>query len=237
MSSFEKLLLVQDQDTAITQLEYRMANMPERAEADELRNQITTVEAEESEIRDERHVLEREQKRIEDEVAMVEEKAASEDVKLYSGSVTGVKELQALQDEIASLKRRQTALEDQIIEVMEAAEPVDARLAEVDERKSNLAAKREEVLKQITIAEAEIEGELEVARAERVKCADGIPSDLLATYDRIRDDVGGIGVARYTAGRCEGCHLKVSAMEADRIKKEPPDAVVTCDSCERLLVR
>src|SRR3546814_5627169 len=69
--------------------------------------------------------------------ASIEDKIASADRQLYGGS-SDVKELQALQDEIAALRRRISGLEDQELELMEQVEPIDARLA-------GLAARREEL--------------------------------------------------------------------------------------------
>ena len=45
------------------------------------------------------------------------------------------------------------------------------------------------------------------------------------------------GAARLVGGSCSGCHLVLPSMEVDRIRKAPPDAVITCDQCGRILVR
>jgi len=229
--------LVQEQDTTIDQLEHRIANLPEREQVIELEGELSALAAETATVAEERHELEREQKRLEDEVALLEDKIARENAKLYSGEVTGVKELQALQDEIASLGRRQAQLEDEVIVIMEHAEPVDETLSQHADKKAAIEAKIGEVQKQITIIEAEIGAGLDDARSVRTDLVVDVPDDLLATYASIRDDTGGVGVARFTAGSCEGCHMKLSAMEVDRIKKESNDTIVTCDSCGRLLVR
>ena len=67
--------------------------------------------------------------------------------------------------------------------------------------------------------------------------ADGVDAELLATYEGLRGELGGIAVARLVGSVCGGCHLGLSAVEVDRIKKQPPDALVRCDECGRLLVR
>lgn len=229
--------MVQEQDTTIDQLEHRIANLPERERVIELEAELVTLASETDEISEQRHVLEREQKRLEDEVALLEDKIERENAKLYSGEVTGVKELQALQDEIASLKRRQAELEDEVIVIMEEAEPVDEALSELATKKSGLDGQVAAVQKQITIIEAEIGADLDTARSAREGLASDVPADLLDTYASIRADTGGVGVARFTAGSCEGCHMKLSAVEVDRIKKESAETIVTCDSCGRLLVR
>ena len=67
--------------------------------------------------------------------------------------------------------------------------------------------------------------------------AAGVPPELLARYEALRAKLGGTGAARVVGGSCGGCHLVLPSMEVDRIKKAPPDAVITCDQCGRILVR
>ena len=38
-------------------------------------------------------------------------------------------------------------------------------------------------------------------------------------------------------GRCGGCHLALPATEVDRVRKEPADALIRCEQCDRILVR
>ena len=44
-------------------------------------------------------------------------------------------------------------------------------------------------------------------------------------------------MARLVGTNCGGCHLTLSAVELDRIRHQPGDAVVLCEECGRLLVR
>ena len=53
----------------------------------------------------------------------------------------------------------------------------------------------------------------------------------------LRAKLGGVGAARLVNGRCTGCHLTLPATELDRIRREPPDALIRCDQCGRVLVR
>ena len=64
-----------------------------------------------------------------------------------------------------------------------------------------------------------------------------LPADLVALYDRIREQSGGIGAAMLRHGRCEGCRLELSGGERVRVRTAAPDEVVRCDECRRILVR
>jgi len=235
--AIHQLLVVQAHDTAVDQLVHKRATLPARQRLEDADAKLGVLARETARVQEARDELTRRQSLIEDEVTLVEQKITSEDQKLYSGTVTGVKELQALQDEIASLKRRQSSLEDDVLEIMEAAEPVDAELESIAARRESVDATRSEAVAEIESSEASIDAEIETEATARDGAVVGIAADLLGTYDRIRGECGGVGVARFAGGRCEGCHLSLSAVEVDQIKKQPVDAVVTCGSCGRILAR
>ena len=237
MSRWDALLSVQEHDTAVDQLVHRRAHLPERAELEQVMAELTRIETAAKEVEARRHDLARNQQRLEDEISALTDKAAHHDKTLYSGTIGNPRELQALQDEIAALKRRISQLEDQEIELMEQIEPLDAELsrsatdsAQLDERGAALRGR-------IAEEEVAIEAELERVHAERDEVAATVEPDLLAEYATLRPQSGGIAIARLVGGSCGGCHLGLSAVEIDRIKKLPPEAPAHCEECGRLLAR
>jgi predicted nucleic acid-binding Zn-ribbon protein len=237
MSRWDALLAVQEHDTAADQLVHRRAHLPSRAELDAVMGELGSLEATVAEVEAQRHELARAQQRLEDEITSLSEKAAQHDKTLYSGTIGNPRELQALQDEIAALKRRIGQLEDQELELMEQIEPLDARLAEAATARAGLDERAATLRAAIAEEEVAIDAELDQVRAERGALADGIDADLLAEYDALRPQAGGIAIARLVGGSCGGCHLSLSAVEVDRIKKLPPDAPAHCEECDRLLAR
>jgi predicted nucleic acid-binding Zn-ribbon protein len=231
------LLDVQAHDTQIDQLRHRRATLPARTSLAEAEQASSRLEAETSSVQAGRDALGREQKRIEDEVATIEAKIEHESKTLYSGTVTSPRALQDLQAEIESLHRRQSQLEDEIIELMEQIEPLDADLARLEGERSGQEAAAEAARVEITAGEAEIDVVLDQALAEREALAATVEPALLAEYEQLRGTFGGVGVARLEGGRCGGCQLTLSAVERDRIKNLPPDTLVHCEECGRLLVR
>ena len=65
---------------------------------------------------------------------------------------------------------------------------------------------------------------------------EGLDGELLAEYERLRRELGGVAVARLAGTSCGGCHLSLSAVEVDRIRKTPAGAMVHCEECGRILV-
>jgi hypothetical protein len=64
-----------------------------------------------------------------------------------------------------------------------------------------------------------------------------IPDDLLALYDKIRADRGGVGAVEIRQRRCEGCRITIDPADLARIRAAAPDAVVRCEECRRIQVR
>jgi predicted nucleic acid-binding Zn-ribbon protein len=124
-----------------------------------------------------------------------------------------------------------------VLELMELREPLDVQLDDLGAQVAAIEARARSAATALAASEALIDKELEHLTAERARTADGIPSDLLGTYDRLRARLDGVAVAHLNGNRCDGCHLTLPAVELDRIRHLPPQAIVTCDQCGRILVR
>lgn len=234
---WEQLLAVQALDTTIRQLDHRNAQLPQRQTLAEAEQQLADVRAEIEKAEAAKHELVRGQKRIEDEIASIEAKITHEEEQLYSGGSSDPSVLQSLQDEIASLRRRISRLEDDELELMEQVEPIDEQLASLGARKDDLDARAVEATAQLAEGESAIAVDRDAATAER----DGLVADIdpaaVARYEQVRDRLGGTAVARLEHGVCGACHMKLSAVEHDRIQHLPADAEVECEDCGRFLVR
>lgn len=237
MSSLHQLLDLQQHDTLADQLRHRRASLPERTELVDARAQRTAAEQARATQKAARDALGAAQDRLETDISAARDRMKAVDATMYGGGITNARELQALQDEIASLKRRVTLLEDEELEVMEQLEPVDAAIAAADADAERLAADIERLEAAITTAEAEIDVELAANAGERATSAALVADPLLAEYEQLRSTSMGIAVAALVGGQCGGCHMRLSAVELDRIKKQPVDAIIHCEDCGRLLVR
>jgi predicted nucleic acid-binding Zn-ribbon protein len=198
---------------------------------------LRALEKQTDAVQQQRDELTRNEKRLEDEISMVRDKAVQTDKKLYSGSVNVPRELTALQEEMEALSRRQRQLEDQELELMEQAEPLDADLVTFATERKALDDQAIGLLARIAEEEVTIDAELADVIAQRADAAVGIPDELMAEYRSLRGALGGVGVARLIGNRCDGCHLTLSAVDVDRIRRAPDDEVAHCTECNRLLVR
>lgn len=231
-----QLLVVQAHDTTIDQLKHRLETLPEFAALAMIADESAHLEALRAEVAEQAHAIEREQKRLEDDVALIEDRHGSETARLYSGTVTAHKDLEAIQHELETLERRQRTLEDDVLEVMESAEPLKKAIADYDTKLEDAEARRTQAEESLAASQAEIAGLIETEQAERAESIEGVAESLLAQYETARARAGGVGVSRLVDKTCEGCHLQLPAVEIDRIRKLAIDDLAHCD-CGRILVR
>ncbi len=151
--------------------------------------------------------------------------------------MSSAKELESLQSEIASLNRRQGVLEDAEIEIMERLEEAQNESAALDAERESVGKKAQDLQAARDAAWSQIDHDTTAGRDERQALAAGIPADLLALYEKIRADRGGIGAAALRQRRCEGCMMQLDAAELGRIGGLAPDVVVRHEECRRILVR
>jgi len=230
------LLTVQEKDIAADQLRHRRATLPQRTALAEQQAAIARVDDEASVLAERMGELQRSQKRLEDEIATIEAKGEAENKRMYSGTVTSPRELQGLQEEIDGLTRRQRQLEDELLDILEALEPLIAESDRLAARRDELSADAERITTELAEGEAAVDAELGVVEQERAALVADVPADLLATYERLRDRLDGIGVARLEGAQCTGCHLSLPATELDAIRHAAPGAVLFHEECGRLLV-
>lgn len=232
-----QLLVVQNHDSAIDRLTHSRTTLPEFAALAMLDDEQAHLESERAAVAEQRHQIAREQKRHEDEAALITERIDRENLRLYDGSVTAHKDLQAIQHELDTLGRRRDEIEDQVLEAMELGEPLDQALAEFDRKLAAVQARRDEANESLAASQATIDSEIESERAQRIEAVAQVEPPLVEIYEASRAACGGIGICRLIDKTCQGCHLTLSAVEYDRLRKEPDDAIVRCGECNRILVR
>ena len=231
-----RLLELADLDAELSRLDHRRRSLPEleeyrRIEARdaELRDELAALEAVESDLR-------REQAKAEADVDQVRSRVERDRTRLDAGQVSSPRELENLQSEIASLIRRQSDLEEIVLDVMERQEAAELRNNTLTQEEGALARERDEVVARRDVALGEISEQEEKAGSLRASVAADVPGDLLDLYGKLRAQHG-VGAAALRRGRCEGCHLSLNTVDLARIRAAPPDEVLRCEECRRILVR
>ena len=233
----QRLLELADRDTRLAQIAHKLATLPQTqrlaeidARAVQVRDQLVAAQV----IADD---LKRDLNRAEADVAQVVERARHDRELMDSGSIGDPKQLQSLEHELTSLARRQSDLEDVELEVMDRVDGANAAVAQLTAEGAALAAEREDAAAQEAAARGELDSERAAVAAERAQIVAIVPADLLALYERIGAEHGGVGAAHLHRGRCEGCHLTLTPADIQTIKQAADNEVVRCEECRRILVR
>lgn len=237
MSTLADLLVVQEHDTVLDQLRHRRAHLPERAALQEVLAEHNALVARHKEVSAQRDEVAAREAGLEKDIAASEARVADIERRMYSGEVSAARDLQAMAHEIETIKGRVSTLEDKALEAIDEREPLDAVIAELEARDGQLLADHQRLQAAIAAAEREIDAEVELEERARATAAEGVPADLLASYEKLRARLGGTGAARLEHGTCMGCHMKLPPTELDRIRHQPPGALVHCEQCGRILVR
>lgn len=233
----QRLLLdLQELDTTLAQLSHRRATLPEHSELEQRTDQLASLEEQRVQAQADVDDLDRDIARMERDVEQVRTRKEKDSALLTMGKGPA-RELAALQHEIDSLNRRQSELEDVELELMERREQAQARLDEVIGAQSAAVAARDEAEQRRDAALAGIAEQEATTTAARAPMLDQLPADLVALYDRIRAEAGGLGAALLRGGRCGGCRLELSGSERAQVKAAPPDEVVRCEECRRIMIR
>ena len=228
---------MQELDARADQLRHQRAKLPELAEIAELTAKRGDVDNLARDVRIRIDDLTVEQKKVDLDVEAVKTRRTRDRDRMDQGLISNPKDLERMGHELESLERRISSLEDDELEVMEKVEEAQTELrgyedlvAETDEKLAALTASRDEKL-------AAIDADLQQVQADRGPAAEGLPDDLVALYQRLREQKGGVGAATLRARTCSGCQLTLDSVEMSRIQGLPEDEVVRCEECDRILVR
>lgn len=232
-----KLLDLQAVDAALDLAAHRLATLPAAQAVRELTARRDEVAMERGRAQTAVDDLSREQRKADADVERVKTRRTRDRERVDSGQVGDARQLQALQHEIETLDRRISDLEDEDLEVMERLETAQTELEALGTEVERLEAELAEQVAARDAATAEIDEQRVRTEQERIAIAAEIPDALRALYERLRAQLNGVGVGEIAHGRCGGCRLDIGAADLARMRSAPPDEVLRCEECDRILVR
>ncbi|MGH2766782.1 MAG: zinc ribbon domain-containing protein [Actinomycetota bacterium] len=234
MKGYERLLELQELDLSIDRLEARRREIESGEEVEEARLRAERAEERVGELRMALDSIGKEEMRLENDVSSLDQRIRAEQGRLYDGSVTNPKELQAIQAEVTNLAARKGRLEDEELDQMERREELEKRLppleVEMNEGREAMAELETSSEREL----AEIARSLADRRAERERLVPEFDEELLELYEDLRAGKRGVGAVALKDGVCQGCHEKLSPLYLDRLKRG--EGIRRCEYCRRILV-
>jgi predicted nucleic acid-binding Zn-ribbon protein len=232
-----RLLELQDLDSRADQLRHQRRTLPEHARLTELTEARRRVDGLAVDARIEVDDLTAEQTKVDSDVEQVKTRRERDQQRIDQGLISNPKDIQRMQQEMVSLERRITSLEDEELEVMARLEDAQRTLDDLTRQLTETDAQIAEVTQARDARLSELDQSLGEVEAQRAPAATGLPEDLMALYDRLRESKGGVGAALLRARRCEGCNLDLDNAELATIRSAADDDVIRCEECSRILVR
>jgi predicted nucleic acid-binding Zn-ribbon protein len=151
----------------------------------------------------------------------------------HKAAVKTNQEFTALNHEIEVAQTGKSALEDQIITLMDEADTLGATLKAAEGTLAEQRKAADTSRKALHADQATQEAELARLAGERSAATPSIPPAMLTKYDQIAKNRKGIAVAAMVAGHCTACHVRLRPHVEQQVRRN--DAIVTCDSCQRIL--
>jgi predicted nucleic acid-binding Zn-ribbon protein len=121
--------------------------------------------------------------------------------------------------------------------VMERLEQQEAALAAATAAQEEARLTHDTAAAELDRVLADLDAEAAQVASDRAERVEGLDEGLVTLYERVRERSGGVGVAVLRGHRCEGCRLELNSSELAQITATPPEQVVRCDECGRILVR
>lgn len=151
------------------------------------------------------------------------------------GNVKNNREYEALSKEVEiqglEIQVAEKRIKEYQFEITQKTQLLDAAVANIDSKKLDLAAKKEEL--DGIIAETQKEEDELMKKAE--KAEKGIEERLLVAYHKLRSNVrNGLAVVTIERDACAGCYSKIPPQRQSDIRQRKK--ITVCEHCGRILV-
>jgi predicted nucleic acid-binding Zn-ribbon protein len=230
----ELLLEIQAIDTKLSQLDHRAKMLPEHAALQQLaveNSELLVTLAEQKGILEDARI---ELKRVESDVEVVEARIARDSARLQASS--SVKDVAALEQELAALRKRQFDLEEIELTVMEKVEQQDAIVGHLGEQAGVIQGRMADLEGERDGAMNVIDAERSNAAANRAEVAGRVSAELVALYEKQRQRYGS-GASLLRGGVSLASGVKLHENEMVTIRAAAPDDVLICPDSSAILIR
>ena len=229
LPALQSLIELQALDSAADSQRKRLGEMPAAEQAIEAalasaRTQVEVGKARFQANTDARRALEKDVAAIDTRLSRFED---------HKAAVKTNQEYTALLHEIATAKTEKDGLEERLLMLMEEADTLAADL-NAAERQLADETKRTDTARAALVTERNgVEEELARLASERSSAAARLDTRALAQYEQLLKGRRGIAVARMTGETCGACHVRLRPHFTQQVRRN--DAIVQCDSCQRIL--
>ncbi len=227
--ALDQLLILQDRDSRRLGLEAQIKAIP--GEIASLEKKVTAEKTAIDAARTELRELEVKKKSLETEIGSAEQKLAK--YKTQQMSVRKNDEFQALGHEIETTQTAIGGFEEQEIGVMISIDEAKQRFQVAEKERKQTITGHEERIRNLRDREVNLKAEVGGAQEEVAVARKPLAEPVLRLYDRVASRHQPLVIVPIRAGKCSGCHLKVSSDVESESRKD--EKLATCDQCGRIV--
>jgi|GEM_PF-778939 predicted nucleic acid-binding Zn-ribbon protein len=230
MEELQTLSELQDIDIELQTLDETFAEyqrkLTDEGDLPKIKSQLVKIDA----VLENRSVKHRAaERKIDDLVATVK----GIDLRLYDGSVTNLKELEALGEQREFSATQRTESEDVLLELMVEIDGFQNARDKHVNAIERLTGARERELAELKASESDLLSEIAELKSARKGYASQLPPTLLARYETLRRSKGGRAMATLDGHLCSVCRVELPVGDLGRAKTG--QEVVQCNSCRRII--
>ena len=167
------------------------------------------------------------------EAEAIREKLREEEGKLYGGSITNIRELEALEKEASALKEQLQTLDEQLIEAMGSIDEIQGQLSSYEQELTQSEDKKEKDLVELTEEKTRLTGMITELTDRRPEMTANLQPIELNRYEKLRLSKGGVAIAKVERGLCRGCRMALPTHQLQRARAGRE--TVLCSTCGRIL--
>lgn len=168
------------------------------------------------------------------EIRSTAEKASQSEDDLYSGRIKNPKQMQELEQEIASLKKRHSELETELLETMFAVEEAESTLGEAQSQLEAVTQNWQQEHGALLEEQALLEAHIKQLQASRKQALQDIKAESLKMYETLKPRKHNQPIALMTSGTCGLCGVAQNLSVEREVRQG--QKLVTCTNCGRILV-
>jgi len=228
MSIILNLYRLQQVDTQIDHFKLRSRTIKEILENDaELKSAQQNFDRAETD----KLTAERNLRQAEGEVTDQKIKIEQAESNLYSGRIQNPKELQDLQNDVASLKRYLTTLENRQLEAMIAIDEAQDAYTSAQSHLGTVQARVKAQNKTLTNEQDDLQHQLQRLDTERQAVFSTIDKENASIYEQLRQNRHGVAVTTVDDGACNSC----GAPLPPGLIQQAKSTLTRCTGCSRIL--
>ncbi len=225
----EQLLILQDRDQKIKKIRTEVKSLP--SQKAQLERQLAASAAGLEAVKMRAREVEVHRKKLELDAGTRTESINRLKTQQYETRKND--EFRAMGNEIARYEKEIREIEDQELELMDQ---VDKLKAEISVQETKASAAREMVARQVAdlaVKEKALQARLEELTQDRAEIAGRMDEDIIDRFERLFASKGDAAVVALDHEVCTGCHMKITAQTAHRVKSGRE--IASCEQCGRIL--